>query len=119
MSRCAGRERGDGGVAECCGIVFHENVGAADQGTILAGHRPPDEGAVARIELPDALVGFDHLRARHADTSVFGYDQRRAAASYQPTAVKAARRPVEAFLCGDRHALAVDRCAADDDAVAN
>ncbi len=93
MSRCAGRERGDGGVAECCCIVVHEDVGAADQGTILAAHRPPDEGAVARIELLDALVGFDHLRARHADTSLFGYDQRRAAARYQPTAAKAARPP--------------------------
>ncbi|KAG1386103.1 hypothetical protein G6F59_017026 [Rhizopus arrhizus] len=69
---CRLRERPDG--------IGHQHLGLVDQVAVLAASHPPDQRAVAGIELFHAANGFDHLRPGQRQPALLGHDHRAAAA---------------------------------------
>src|SRR4051794_30069852 len=78
------------GLAKILHIVVGEDIGGTEQTAMLASHGPPDQGAIAGIELLDAAIGLDHFGARHCDTPRLRDGESGATACDQATAAIAA-----------------------------
>src|SRR6185295_7257534 len=75
--------------------IVGEDVGGAEESTVLASHGAPDQGAIAGVEFLDAAIGLDDLGARHRYAPGFGHRERGATACDQAAAAIASGAPAD------------------------
>jgi hypothetical protein len=88
-------ERVDGCVAKCLHLVVHQHIAIAAQEAVLAAGRAPDQRAVVRVELLDAVRRLDHLGPRHREPRTVAHHDPVGAARDDAHAAEAAVRATD------------------------